>query len=134
MPMRQGGRLAISLNNLARGTSGRTSIGLPVLSTQCTAKTFFARSIPTVTIVMTSPSSKSELMKRFASPSWHLVAVNRNPDGVRLAWDGDTIFDDSEEEAETGSGKGKGKGHVANQRKHTHGEAESDSSEGDSSS
>ncbi len=99
MPMRQGDRLAISPNNLARGTSGRTSIGLPVLSTQCTAKTFFARSIPTVTIVMTSPSSKSELMtmklrraKRFASPSWHLVALNRNPDGVRLAWDGEVPF------------------------------------------
>ena len=63
------------------------------------------------------------------------VQVNGAPRGerhTRLAWDGDTIFDDSEEEAETGSGKGKGKGHVANQRKHTHGEAESDSSEGDS--
>ena len=61
------------------------------------------------------------------------VQVNGAPRGerhTRLAWDGDTIFDDSEEEAETGTGKGKV--HVANQRKHTHGEAESDSSEGDS--
>jgi hypothetical protein len=48
---------------------------------------------------MTSPLSKSELMtmklrraKRFASPSWHLVALNRNPDGVRLAWDGEVPF------------------------------------------
>ena len=31
-------------------------------------------------------------MKRFASPSWHVVAVNRNPDGARLAWDGEVPF------------------------------------------
>jgi len=31
-------------------------------------------------------------MKSFASPSWHSVAVNRNPDGVRLAWDGEVPF------------------------------------------
>jgi hypothetical protein len=25
--------------------------------------------------------------KKFASLSWHFVAVKRNPDGIRLAWD-----------------------------------------------
>jgi hypothetical protein len=34
----------------------------------------------------------SELMKRFASPSWHLVAVNRNPYVTWLAWDGEVPF------------------------------------------
>jgi hypothetical protein len=34
----------------------------------------------------------SELMKKFASPSWHCVAVNRKPDSVRLAWDGEVPF------------------------------------------
>lgn len=37
-------------------------------------------------------SSQSKLMKKFASPSWYLVAVNRNPDGTRLAWDGEVSF------------------------------------------
>jgi hypothetical protein len=32
------------------------------------------------------------LMKRFASPSWHSVAARRNPDGARLAWDGEVPF------------------------------------------
>jgi hypothetical protein len=42
---------------------------------------------------MTSPSRKtSELMKRFASPSWHCVADNRNPYGSRLAWGGEAPF------------------------------------------
>ena len=36
--------------------------------------------------------SRGKLMKRFASPSWHLVAVNRNPHGARLAWDGEVPF------------------------------------------
>ena len=27
-----------------------------------------------------------------ASPSWHCVAVNRNPDGARLAWEGEVPF------------------------------------------
>ena len=31
-------------------------------------------------------------MKSFASPSWHCVAVNRKPDSVRLAWDGEVPF------------------------------------------
>jgi hypothetical protein len=30
--------------------------------------------------------------KRFASPSWHSGAVNRNPDGTRLAWDGEVPY------------------------------------------
>jgi hypothetical protein len=44
--------------SLVRGTSGRTKTALPVSSTPCTAKTFFARSIPTVTIALTSPSNR----------------------------------------------------------------------------
>lgn len=28
----------------------------------------------------------------FPSPSWHSVAVNRNPHGARLAWDGEVAF------------------------------------------
>jgi hypothetical protein len=32
------------------------------------------------------------LMNRLASPSWHSVAVNRNPDGARLARDGEVPF------------------------------------------
>lgn len=36
--------------------------------------------------------SQSKLMKRFASPSWHFVAVNRNPHRARLAWDGEVPF------------------------------------------
>ena len=31
-------------------------------------------------------------MKRFASPSWHFVAVYRNPEGSRLAWDGEVPY------------------------------------------
>jgi hypothetical protein len=30
--------------------------------------------------------------KRFASLSWHFVAVNRSSDGTRLAWDGVVPF------------------------------------------
>jgi hypothetical protein len=36
--------------------------------------------------------SKVELMKRFASPSWHFVDVNRKPQGLWLAWDGEVTF------------------------------------------
>jgi hypothetical protein len=90
---RQGGKLPISSSSLARGTSGRTSTGLPNSSTPCTAMAFFARSIPTVTIAPISPFRRtSELMKRSASPSWHCVADNRNPYGSRLAWDGEVPF------------------------------------------
>jgi hypothetical protein len=38
------------------------------------------------------PFQYSELMKSLTSPSWHLVAVNRNPIGARLAWDGEVPF------------------------------------------
>ena len=48
MPMRHGGSGAMSSSGLPRGTLGRTSTGLPLASIPCTAKTFFAKSIPTV--------------------------------------------------------------------------------------
>jgi hypothetical protein len=41
--------------SLPRGTLGRTRAGLPEASTPCTAKTFLARSMPTVTIAMDFP-------------------------------------------------------------------------------
>ena len=44
MPIRQGGKDAMSSSNLARGTLGPSSAGLPASSTTCTAKTFFAKS------------------------------------------------------------------------------------------
>jgi hypothetical protein len=54
---------------------------------------FLARSIPTVTIVMISPSNEtSDLMKSFASPTWHFVAALRNPQKLRLVWDGEVPF------------------------------------------
>ena len=55
MPTRQGGGAAISPGSLPRGTLGRTRAGLPVASTPCTAKTFLAKSIPTVTIAVDFP-------------------------------------------------------------------------------
>jgi len=48
------------------GTLGRSSTGLPVASTPCTAKAFFARSIPSITIVMISPLGQIE--GKFALP------------------------------------------------------------------
>jgi hypothetical protein len=39
------------------------------------------------------PIWENEFMKkRFASPSWHLVADNRNLSGARLTWDGEVPF------------------------------------------
>jgi hypothetical protein len=38
------------------------------------------------------PKWKCEFMKRFASPSWRFVADNRNPNGSRLAGDGEVPF------------------------------------------
>ena len=66
MPMRHGGKAAISSSSLPRGTLGQTSTGLPVASTPCTAKTFYPKSIPIVTIVMDFPF-KSELMRHCTS-------------------------------------------------------------------
>jgi hypothetical protein len=31
-------------------------------------------------------------MKSVTSASWHFVAARRNPDGARLAWDGEVPF------------------------------------------
>jgi hypothetical protein len=50
-----GGSEATSSSCLERGRLGRTGAGLPVASTPCTAKTFFARSMPTDTMVMGLP-------------------------------------------------------------------------------
>lgn len=91
LPIRQVGNCAVSSISLPRGTSGRTRAGLPVSSTPCTAKTFFAKSIP-LRLPCRPFTEKCELMNRFASPSWHCIAVNRNPDSARLAWDGKVPF------------------------------------------
>ena len=56
MPMVHGGRLATSAFSLVRGTRGCSNSGLPASFTPCSAKTFLARSIPTVRMAMTSPS------------------------------------------------------------------------------
>ncbi len=71
MPIRHGGRLAISGNKSARETLGLTNAGLPLSSTPCTANTFLARSIPTVIMFMTFPSRGVDEM--FEIPSWHLL-------------------------------------------------------------
>lgn len=90
MPMRQGGSFAISSSSLARDTSGRTSVDFPAAFTPCTAKTFLARSIPTVTIVMISPSVT--LMKRIHFPSCHLTAIQRKYCCTWHARDGEVPF------------------------------------------
>lgn len=84
----------MSSSRLAHGILGRTNTALPVASTPCTAKTFLARSIPMVTMaVMTPPFHKtSESMKNSTFPSWHSVAENREPHGVRLVRDGEVPF------------------------------------------
>ena len=70
VPIKHGGKLAISSSSLLRFTSGFTSSGFPDAPTPCTAKTFLARSIPTVTIDMDFPSL-NKLMKSLTAPSWH---------------------------------------------------------------
>ena len=73
--------------------AGTNQGGLAILITPCMAKTFFAKSIPTVTIFISLPPTNTcELMKRIASPPWHSVAVNRNPYGAQLTWDGEVPF------------------------------------------
>lgn len=64
MPIRHGGRLAMSSSSLSRATLGRTSAGLPDASTPCTAKTFLARSMPTVTMLMDFPFHKTSVLMR----------------------------------------------------------------------
>lgn len=51
---------------------------------------FLARSVSTVTIAMISLSG--ELMKRFASLYWHLVAIHRKLLGERFVWDREVAF------------------------------------------
>jgi len=58
MPIRQGGSDATSGSSLPRVTAGRCSATLPVASTPCRANTFFARSMPSVTIAMDFPSHR----------------------------------------------------------------------------
>jgi hypothetical protein len=76
---------------LLRITLARISAGLPVASTSCAAKSFFAKSLPAVTIAMVFPFT-SELMKSLTSPSWHFDAVNRKSVDARLARDGEVPF------------------------------------------
>ena len=59
MPITQGGSDAISPWSLSRGRAGRTNSALPASFTPWTAKTFLARSIPTVRIAMDFPFRKS---------------------------------------------------------------------------
>jgi hypothetical protein len=87
MAIKQGGSAAMASKSLARGTAGRTSAGLPASSTPCRANTFFAKSMPTHTMVMGFPF-QSELM-RFRNPIVALVAVSRSP---RVARDGEVPF------------------------------------------
>ena len=86
MLIRHAGRLAMSSSSLARATSGLTGTGLPLSSMPCTAKTFFARSIPTVTIAMTCPLEQVDgkfdlsivaLMCRKPQPSQVAVCLGR---------------------------------------------------------
>ena len=46
------------------GALGRTSTALPVASTPCTAKTFFAKSTPIITIVMDFPFNNKSVRHR----------------------------------------------------------------------
>ena len=55
MPMTHGGNWTINGNSCSRVTLGLTSTALPLSSTPCTAKTFLARSIPTVIMFMDFP-------------------------------------------------------------------------------
>ena len=71
MPIRHGGSCAISDSKSARDTFGFTSAGLPLSSTPCTAKTFLARSIPTVIMLINFPFRGVDEMSEI--PSWHLL-------------------------------------------------------------
>lgn len=86
MPMRHGGSAAMNSSSLARATLGRQSTGLPVASTPCSAKTFFARSIPMVTMaVMEFPFRQtSELMRDRTSPRCACMPYAAT---VRFTWD-----------------------------------------------
>ncbi len=52
MPITHGGSWAISSTSMSRATFGLTSTALPLSSMPRTAKTFFARSIPTVIVLI----------------------------------------------------------------------------------
>jgi len=66
IPITVGGRAAISTPSLARDTLGWRSSTVPPTLTPCTAKTFFARSIPVAIMAMELPLP-SELMNADAS-------------------------------------------------------------------
>ena len=88
MPVRPGGKAAVSFDSLVRGTLGQTRTALPVASTPCAAKTFFAKSIPIVTLVMDFPF-KSELMGHCTS---HRGTRLPTAATVRIARDGEVPF------------------------------------------
>jgi hypothetical protein len=93
MPMRQGGRLAMSSSSWRVVLQVAPARAYPVHPRRAPQRRSLQGRFQPFTIAMTSPSRKtSELMKRFASPSWHFVADNCNPCGSRLAWDGDVPF------------------------------------------
>ena len=77
MPIRHGDNRATCSSILSRETLGSTSTALPAASTPCSAKTFFARSMPSVTMRMwTSPCWCG--VERLHFPSRHLVAETRH--------------------------------------------------------
>src|ERR1019366_9541553 len=78
MPITHGGSAATTALSLPRATFGCFSLGAPASSTPCSAKTFLARSIPRVTIAMTSPSEGADETSNF--PSWHSLPVSAHAD------------------------------------------------------
>jgi len=91
MPIRQRGKLAMNSSSLARATSGAHQCRLACLVHTMHSKDVL-RQIDSYGYDSHDFPSQSKLMKRFASPSWHFVAVNRNPHRARLAWDGEVPF------------------------------------------
>ena len=80
----------MSSSSLSRATLGRTSAGLPEASTPCTAKTFLARSMPTVTMGMDFPFHKtSALMRDWTS---HRGTLMPYPATARGAREGEVPF------------------------------------------
>jgi hypothetical protein len=91
MPIKHGGDRAIRSTSAERATLGRTRTGVPAASTPCRANTFFARSMPRLTMVLMGlllPTVSVE-MRGYAS---HRGIGLPKPANVRHTRDGEVPF------------------------------------------